>query len=206
MTLAALIAFYFVHLAAAMSPGPAVILAARTSMREGMARGIWLSVGIGIGACIWAVAALFGLALLFKLAPMLLTALKVIGAGYLLYLAWKMWQHAPDPVDTQLPEGTDTHRSGLGLLWLGITTQLANPKPAVFFGTIFLTLVPPDAPFWTVAAILGIIFFNDAGWNVVVSRIFSLERTRRAYLRLKTLIDRIFAGFLSALGVKLALT
>lgn len=205
MTLAAFAAIYFVHLAAAISPGPAVLLAARTSLREGFARGTWLAVGIGLGACIWAVAAFFGLAVLFKIAPALLTALKFAGAGYLLYLAWKMWRHAPEPMDMTLPEG-HAPRSALGLVWLGVATQLANPKPAVFFGTIFLTFVPPVAPLWVYLVILGIIFFNDAGWNVIVARIFSLERTRRGYLNLKTVIDRIFGGLLAALGLKLALT
>ena len=205
MTLTAFIAIYFVHLAAAISPGPAVLLAARTSLREGMARGFWLSVGIGLGACVWAVAAMFGLALVFALAPALLTALKFAGAGYLLYLAWKMWKHAPEPLDTEI-EVSSRGRSKLGLIWLGILTQLVNPKPAVFFGTIFLTFIPPDADVWVYAVILGIIFFNDAGWNVVVSRIFSLDRTRRGYLNLKTVIDRTFGGLLALLGAKLALT
>ena len=205
MTLSAFLAIYFVHLAAAISPGPAVLMAAHTSLREGMARGVWLSVGIGLGACLWACAALFGLAVLFRIAPALLTALKFAGAAYLIYLAVKMWRHAPEPFDAEVTE-TASARTNLGLVWLGIATQLANPKPAVFFGTIFLTFVPPQAPLWAYAAILGIIFVNDAGWNVLVSRIFSLERTRRAYLRLKTAIERGFGGLLALLGLKLALT
>ncbi|AOZ69042.1 transporter [Rhodobacter xanthinilyticus] len=205
MTLAAFVAIYLVHLAAAISPGPAVLLAARTGLREGFARGSWLAVGIGLGACAWAVAALFGLAVLFRVAPALLTVLKFAGAAYLIYLAYKMWRHAPEPLDDRLPEETSA-RGPLGLVWQGIATQLANPKPAVFFGTIFLTFVPPHAPAWAYGVILAIIFINDAGWNVIVARIFSLERTRRGYLALKTTIDRIFGGLLALLGLKLALT
>jgi threonine/homoserine/homoserine lactone efflux protein len=126
MTLTALIAFYFIHLAAAMSPGPAVLLAARTALREGLKRGAYLSIGIGLGACLWALAALFGLALLFKVAPVLLIVLKLAGAAYLGYLAFKIWKHAPDPMETELPDGKDG-LSPIGLVWLGITTQLANP-------------------------------------------------------------------------------
>lgn len=205
MTLAALAAIYIVHLAAAISPGPAVLLAARTSLSEGMQRGAFLAIGIGLGACIWAVAALFGLGLLFKHAPTLLTALKFGGAAYLLYLAWKMWRHAPDPIE----EGdlaVSRSLSKLGLIRLGITTQLANPKPAVFFGTIFLTFIPADAPLWAYGVILAMIFVNDCGWNIIVARIFSLERTRRGYLNLKTTIDRCFGGLLALLATKLALT
>ncbi|MFT6451847.1 MAG: threonine/homoserine/homoserine lactone efflux protein [Halocynthiibacter sp.] len=205
MTFAALAAIYFVHLAAAISPGPAVLLAARTSLKEGMRRGAYLAIGIGLGACVWAVAALLGLGLLFKHAPALLTALKFGGAAYLIYLAWKMWRHAPDPIE-EGDQAISRALSPLGLIWLGITTQLANPKPAVFFGTIFLTFIPVDAPLWAFGVILAMIFVNDCGWNIIVARIFSLERTRRGYLNLKTTIDRCFGGLLALLGTKLALT
>ncbi len=205
MTLGALIAIYFVHLAAAISPGPAVLMAARTALTQGFARGNWLAVGIGLGACFWAVAALFGLAVLFKLAPPLLIVLKFAGAAYLMYLAVKMWRHAPEPLD-ETSGVADAARGPLGLIWQGIAVQLANPKPAVFFGTVFLTFVPPAAPLWALAVILLIVFINDAGWNVIVARIFSLPRSRAAYLSLKTLIDRTFGGLLALLGAKLALT
>jgi len=205
MTAAALVAIYFVHLAAAMSPGPAVLLAARTSLKEGMLRGTYLSIGIGLGACMWALAALFGLALLFQVAPALLIALKFVGGAYLLYLAYKLWVHAPEPVEETSDVRTGA-RGPWGLIALGITTQLANPKPAVFFGTVFLTFLPPNPPVWAYFALMGIIFFNDCGWNILVSRVFSLERTRKIYLNLKTTIDRIFAGLLSALSLKLIST
>ncbi|TKD21875.1 LysE family translocator [Rhodobacter capsulatus] len=205
MSFAAFFGIYMISLAAAISPGPAVLLAARTSLREGFVRGAWLAVGIGLGACIWAVAAMFGLAILFRIAPTLLTVLKFAGAGYLLYLAYKMWRHAAEPMSMDLPED-DAKRSALGQVWRGIAAQLANPKPAVFFGTVFLTFLPPVLPFWAYGVILGIIFFNDTVWNVLVARIFSLDRTRAAYLGLKTLIDRIFGGLLGLMGLKLALT
>ncbi len=205
MSFAAFFGIYMISLAAAISPGPAVLLAARTSLREGFARGAWLAVGIGLGACLWAVAAMFGLAILFRIAPTLLTALKFAGAGYLLYLAYKMWRHSAEPMSMDLPED-DATRTALGQVWRGIAAQLANPKPAVFFGTVFLTFLPPVLPFWAYGVILGIIFFNDTVWNVLVARIFSLDRTRAAYLGLKTLIDRIFGGLLGLMGLKLALT
>ncbi|MCW1920255.1 LysE family translocator [Rhodobacter sp. KR11] len=205
MTLAAFIAVFFVHLAAAISPGPAVVMAARTALTQGFARGNWLAVGIGLGACFWAVAALFGLAILFKVAPTLLLVLKFAGAAYLIYLAVKMWRHAPEPLD-QSASPADAARGPLGLVWQGIAVQLSNPKPAVFFGTIFLTFVPADAPLWALAVVLLIVFVNDAGWNVIVARIFSLDRTRRVYLSLKTVIDRVFGGLLALLGAKLALS
>ncbi len=206
MTLAAFVAIYFVHLAAAVSPGPAVLLAARTSMREGMRNGTYLSLGIGIGTTMWVLCSLFGLTTLFKIAPNLLIGFKIIGAAYLFYIAYKMWKHAADPMHIQSSSRLPKSSSPLKLIRLGITTQLANPKTALFFGTVFFTLMPATTPVWLQALLVVIVFINECGWCIVISRIFSLETTRGTYLKLKKLIDRVCGGFLAVLSAKLVLT
>lgn len=204
MTLTAFFAVAFLHLLAAISPGPAVIMSARTGVTEGLRTGAFLSAGIGVGAVIWAAAALFGLGLVFAAAPGLLWALKIGGAAYLLWLGYGFWRDADKPLltaQTNQPPRTAYHAFRLGLF-----TQLANPKPAVLFSAIFIGTVPPQTPLWVYAALLLVVFLNEAIWNTFVARIFSLERSRTAYLSLKTIIDRTFGGLLALLGVKIAVT
>ena len=116
MTLAAFIAVALLHLLAAISPGPAVLMAARTGVSEGLRTGAYLAMGIGAGGVIWAAAALFGLALVFQAAPSLLWTLKIIGGLYLLYMAWGMWRGADQPLDmsraTKTPRSLQLRRSG----------------------------------------------------------------------------------------------
>lgn len=59
------------HLLAVLSPGPSFLVVARTAMASSRAAGIWAALGMGVGSLIWAVAALFGLNLLFTLVPWL---------------------------------------------------------------------------------------------------------------------------------------
>ncbi len=66
MTLSAFLAAYVLHLVAAASPGPAILMTARIGVTEGLRTALFLAIGIGLGALFWAVAALFGLALLFR--------------------------------------------------------------------------------------------------------------------------------------------
>ena len=99
MTLAAFLAVAMLHLMAAISPGPAVLMAARTGVTEGLRTGAFLALGIGAGGVIWAAAALFGLAMVFQAAPALLWALKVIGGLYLIWLAIGLWRQADQPLD-----------------------------------------------------------------------------------------------------------
>ncbi|WP_294226656.1 LysE family translocator [uncultured Shimia sp.] len=204
MSLAAFIAAVSLCLMAAVSPGPAVLKAARVGLQQGLKTGAALSVGIGLGAVFWAASALFGLALLFEYAPFLLTVLKFGGAAFLIWTAFKMWRAADEPL-----EENDT---GVGpttpwaALRLGLWTQLANPKPAVFFGAVFVGTVPTDATPLSLALLLLAIFLVELLWNTCVARLFSLERTRKIYIGLKHLIDRVFGGLLAALGIKIAAT
>ena len=204
MSLAAFLAFAALSLFAAVSPGPAVLMAARTGLTEGFRTGAALATGIGAGAVFWASAAMFGLNLLFQAAPALLWALKIGGGLYLIWMGIGLWRHADEP----LAEGPvrAVPRSIPSAFRLGLMTQLANPKPAVMFSAIFLGTVPQGTPPWQMAALLAVVFANETIWNTLVARIFSLDRTRAAYISLKTIIDRSFGGLLALLGLKIAAT
>ncbi len=204
MTLTAFLAAWFLHLIAAASPGPAVLMAARTGVTEGFRTGAWLAVGIGVGAVFWAVAALFGLAVLFKAAPALLWGYKIAGGAFLCWIAWQMWRHAKEPL--VMAEAGQTPRAAWSAFRLGVVTQLSNPKPAVFFGAVFVGTVPPDTTLPWIGALLVVIFLNEMICNIIVVRAFSFEGPRNAYARLKTGIDRTFGGILALLGVKIAAT
>ena len=203
MALTAFLAAWGLHLVAAASPGPAILMSARLAVTEGFRVSVWLAIGIAFGAVFWALAALFGLAVLFRIAPALFWGFKILGGLFLIWIAWKMWRHAPEA----LPESTGAlPRSPLSALWLGVATQLANPKPAVFFGAVFVGTVPPGTTLPWILALLAMIFVNEVACNLLIARLFSLERTRRTYTRLKTVIDRAFGGVLALLGLKIAAT
>jgi threonine/homoserine/homoserine lactone efflux protein len=203
MTAAAFATAWFIHLLAAASPGPAILMAARTGVTQGFRTGVWLSVGIGIGALFWAVAALFGLAVLFRLAPALLWGFKIAGGLFLLWMALRMWRHAGDPLE--MPEGGETPQGPWAAVRLGVLTQLANPKPAVFFGAVFVSTVPPGTSLPWVLLLIAAVFLNELACTLFVARVFSLSGPRRAYARLKTRIDRSFGAILALMGIRVAL-
>ncbi|WRH61650.1 MAG: LysE family translocator [Fuscovulum sp.] len=204
MTIAAFLAFVGLVIFAAISPGPAVLMSARTGLTEGFRTGLMLAMGIGAGAVVWASAAMFGLNLLFAAAPALLWALKIGGGLYLIWMAIHLWRDAKTPLVTD--DTRPVPRSALSAFRLGLFTQLANPKPAVMFSAIFLGTVPQGTPLWVYLALLAVIFTSETLWNTLVARIFSLDSTRARYISLKTVIDRSFGGLLALLGVKIAAT
>ncbi|MBT8425027.1 MAG: LysE family translocator [Boseongicola sp.] len=207
MTLAAFIGIALIHLAAAISPGPSFVVAVRTAAAEGMVPASGVAVGFGLGAVVWALAALLGLAVLFEIAPAMMTGFKMIGAALLLFIAWKTWTHASEPMPSARDAmGGRPPRSFASAVRLGLATQLANPKPAIFFGAVFVGLVPPETSALVLALLLTVIGTQETLWYILVGRVFSLDRSRAAYGRFKATIDRAFGGLIALLAAKIALT
>lgn len=203
MTLAAFLTIALLHLFAAISPGPSFVVAIRTAAAEGLRPALGLAIGFGAGAVIWACAALAGLALLFQIVPALFTALKVLGGLFLIFIAVQTWRHARSPLPEVEADALPTS-TGAAVL-KGLAVQLANPKPAIFFGAVFVGLVPPDTPLPVLALLMAVIFVDETLWYALVARLFSLPRPRALYARLKSGVDRTFGVLLAGLGIRIAL-
>jgi len=76
----------------------------------------------------------------------------------------------------------------------------------VIYSSIFLGTITPGTPPWVLACLIVVILTLETAWNSLVARIFSLDRTRAAYISLKTVIDRTFGAALALLGVKIVAT
>jgi threonine/homoserine/homoserine lactone efflux protein len=202
MTAAAFFAIVLIHLAAAISPGPSFVVAVRTAAAEGFRTAAAFALGLGLGAVTWALAALLGLALLFGVAPGLFLAFKVAGGLFLLWIAYQTWRHAEEPLPAAAPGALP--RSMSSAVVFGLLTQLGNPKPAVFFGAVFVGLVPPDTPWPWLALLLAAIGINETLWYVLVARVFSFSRARALYADAKRWVDRAFGGLIAVLGLKVA--
>ena len=199
----ALAALFVVHLLVVASPGPAFLAVSRTAISTSRSAGIIAAGGLATGALIWAIATMFGLDVLFAKAPWLYDALRLGGAAYLIYLGVGMlrsaWRGERMKSDGVGPSGNRAFLRSLGV-------QLSNPKAAVFFGSIFVTLLPAAAPLWVKCAALAILGINEFGFYGLVAVVLSAPRAQRIYGNAKRALDALFGGFLTVLGVKLALS
>ena len=199
-----LAAFAAVHLLVAASPGPAFLAVSRTAIGASRSAGLIAAAAMSTGAVIWAVATFLGLHVLFAQAPWLYDAMRLGGAAYLIYLGIGMLREAwrgSAPADAGKPVV-----AGGATFLRCLAVQLSNPKAAVFFGSIFVTLLPADAPLWVKGAALAILGMNEFGWYALVALVLSAPRARRVYSQAKRALDALFGGFLTVLGVKLALS
>ncbi|SIO24357.1 Threonine/homoserine/homoserine lactone efflux protein [Rhodovulum sp. ES.010] len=193
-----LIAFNLTLLAAMAAPGPALLYALRQAIAGGFATGVATGAGLGFMAAAWTSAALLGLDAVFRVFPWAYAVLKVVGAGYLLYIAWGMWRDARKPVADSAHPG---RRAFLG----GVLVNLANPKSMLFAASVLVVIFPPDMG----AAAKALVVANHFAVEVIVYALFAAllsgRGARMGYLRAKPVLDRIAAAVLGALGLRLLL-
>jgi threonine/homoserine/homoserine lactone efflux protein len=188
----------------AMSPGPSFVFVARTAIALSRRDGVAAAFGMGIGGVIFAGLALVGLHALLAEVGWLYAGLKLAGGAYLLYLGFRLWRGAGEPMRLPTIEASKPRGIRRAVL-LGLGTQLANPKTAFVYGGIFAALLPIHPPLWLDLALLPLVFLIECGWYSVVAVAFSAARPRSAYLRSKGWIDRIAGTVLGLLGAKLVL-
>ena len=144
-----------------MSPGPSFILVAQTAMAKSRVEAIAVSVGMGIGATIFAVIASVGLFVLLETVPWVYIGLKVSGGSYLCFLAFKMWRSSNVPMETNMTINT-TSNGILKMFFAGLFTQLSNPKTAIVFGSVFAAFLPKEIPEYSYFLISASAFLIDS--------------------------------------------
>lgn len=187
-----------VQIMAVVSPGPSFLITAQTAVGRSRLDGVKVALGLGAGTVIWSSAALLGLNVLFHAVPPLFLAMKIFGALFLLWIAYKIFTHAEAPLDLAGRDGTGGSPFAKGFL-----VQIGNPKVVVFFGSIFVAMLPAFVPTWMAVVLIGLVSFNEVWWYSLVALFFGAGPVRAFYLRAKAGIDRVVGLFLGAVGLKL---
>ncbi len=192
------------HGLAVASPGPDFALILRQSLRYGRTTAIRSAFGIGCGILVHVSYALLGLGLLVRNSPMGFTILKVAGTGYLAWMGWRALQSRGPThlmVEDETPPGARR-----GAWRRGFLTNVLNPKAALFFVTLYTTLVSPDTSRGWQAVYGAWMAVWTFGWFSLVAALFARPSWRQAYLRSGVWVDRamgvVFLGF--AVNVLLA--
>jgi threonine/homoserine/homoserine lactone efflux protein len=137
------------------TPGQDMVLVMSRSITHGTRAGLVTAAGVSLGLLGHTVLATAGLGALMRTSEGLFTALKWVGAAYLLYLGVQLLLTR----STSLAAPTAAQQSLCRQFVTGAASNIANPKIAVFFFAFLPQFVIPDAsrPTLTVL-VLGIVF------------------------------------------------
>ncbi|ULH15025.1 LysE family transporter [Deinococcus sp. KNUC1210] len=183
-------------------PGPDVLLVSQTAIARSRRSALFAGAGVVTGIGIWAVLALLGIGVLFAHFALLHGVIKVAGGLYLLYMAFNLWRSSMggqggSHVAAPTPLGDwKAYRSGL-------LTNLANPKAAVFFGSVFSSLMPAHSSTGLRVGVFAVILGLSLLWFALVSFGMSTAPLQASYIRAKRTIDRIAGTLMAGFGTLL---
>jgi threonine/homoserine/homoserine lactone efflux protein len=187
--------FALASLALAVVPGPAVLYIVAQSVHGGRRAGVVSAIGVASGGMVHVLAAVVGLSTLLAASAEAFTAVKILGAVYLVWLGIRTLMSADDRIGGRAAERTlgRTYRQG-------VVVNVLNPKTALFFLAFLPQFVDPHESTRGQLAVLGAVFVvialtSDLVWALVAGTAGAVLRRSRTFLRIQRYVSgTIFVG------------
>ena len=178
-------------------PGPTVLLVVSYALGQGWRTALPMAVGVALGDFTAMTLSMLGVGALLAASATLFAILKGIGAAYLVYLGFKLWQ-AGGTLDAAPRTDAVSAMRMLGHAWL--VTAL-NPKSITFFVAFLPAFLDPHADFLTQMIVfettfLALAFANAFGYAIVASRARRLASNARAI----GVVNKVGGGLLIGAG------
>ncbi len=135
-----------------LTPGPNMAWLASLSLGRGRSAGLAATAGVAIGLLINAMLAAAGFAALAAADPVWWQGLRYGGTALMLWLAWEAWRDAGESSPAML--GGKPHNGRH--FWVGLATNILNPKAFLFYAAVLPQFLPPRSP-WSSALMLAAI-------------------------------------------------
>jgi RhtB (resistance to homoserine/threonine) family protein len=194
-----LIAVALFTILAVISPGADFAMVTRSSYAQGRKAGLAAALGIALGVQVHVLYTVLGIAVIISQSPALFLAMKVLGAGYLVYLGYK-----------SLTNTTRIRLDGLGQddsasLWMalrsGFLTNALNPKTMLFVVSAYTQVVQPGSPLAVDFAYGAFMSVAHWLWFSLVAVFFSSAALRKAMIERQVVVDRLIGVALIGLGL-----
>ncbi|MEU6764848.1 LysE family translocator [Streptomyces sp. NPDC046853] len=154
-------------------PGPSVLFVVGRALAQGRRAALTTVAGNTIGAYVLVVAVAFGVGSVVERSVAVFTALKLLGAAYLVHLGIKAVRQRKALHAAFTGEGPA--HSGLRTLWEGFAVGVANPKTIVFFAAVLPQFVDREqGHVWLQMLVLGLVFnaiavASDSVWGLAAA-------------------------------------
>ncbi|AIA08432.1 lysine exporter protein (LysE/YggA) [Streptomyces noursei] len=168
-----LLAFSAMSFLLIVIPGPSVLFVIGRALAQGRRAALTTVAGNTLGAYLLVVAVALGVGSVVERSAIVFTALKLLGAGYLVYLGIRAVRQRGTLQATFAGEGPAY--GGLRTLWEGFAVGIANPKTIVFFAAVLPQFVDRAQGHVIIQMLLlGLVFniiavVSDSVWGLAAS-------------------------------------
>ncbi len=189
--------FFAASVLLALSPGPDNVFVLLHSAVHGRRAGLLVVLGLCSGLLFHTAAVALGLAAVFAASATAFTALKLLGAGYLLWLAWGAWNAPVGISDTATQAAMTPWQTYLR----GVMMNITNPKVAIFFLAFLPQFADPARGSMAVQIVLlggvfmlaALLTFSAVAWFAAgFGQVF--KRSLRAQRALNRVASVVFVG------------
>lgn len=185
------------HFVAQLSPGPDILLIAKSAASSTRRHSLNVIFGISVGILIWVLLTLSGFTVLIEKFPWIQQVLMLIGGLFLMKMGWAMLQGGlaalkpasnADPLEgsTQLAASPTQNYFLLGLL-----TNLSNPKTLIYFSSVFSLALSSSANAHLKTQLAIIIPIQTFLTFTALMLLLSLPKVKVVYQRSGSYIDLI---------------
>ncbi|GEO85747.1 MULTISPECIES: LysE family transporter [Alphaproteobacteria] len=189
---------------AIVAPGADTAMVMRQAMVHGRRAAIVTSVGIGTSLMFHVTYTILGLGIIISQSLLLFGIIKWVGAAYLVYMGVMSLRAGRTDLDPAAGLVEGPRQSIFRAFGLGFLANALNPKPVLFFLSIFSALVSASTP-GMVKFSYGLVMASCLiAWFVGVSFFMTTPRMRAAFSRMSKWINRASGLVFIAFGLKLA--
>ncbi len=189
-------------LLAQVTPGPNMMAVSSVSLGSGRRAGVMTAAGVASGVFVWAVLFTLGIGALFDAFPQSITAMKLVGGSYLLFLGLKALRTAWRGARTG-GSGAGMRTTGPRAYATGFLVVLTNPKAALMWVAVSIFLASANltnAQFLIIGFCISLSAMAIYGTYALL---FSTGVAMRTYGRLVHAVEATFGLVFGALGARL---
>jgi len=191
-----LLAFAFINLLGAMSPGPDFAIVARYGITGSRKGALFATAGIAAALLIHVSYCLLGIAVFLKKSPSLFHAVQISGALYLGYLGLRLIFDRGNVMPKE-----EEHMIPKSAFFSGFLTNLLNPKAALFLLSLFTEFLTPDTPLFLKAAYGVTVPLIAFSWFALLSYLLTHHYVLARIQRLQKIFTFVMGCFLLLLSL-----
>jgi threonine/homoserine/homoserine lactone efflux protein len=197
--------FLTVSVVVIVTPGPDTALTIRNTLLGNRRSGIFTALGVVTGQATWALATAVGVAALLAASEPAFTAVKLVGAAYLIFLGGQALLAALRHTPRAGMEGAPRRLPAAVAFRQGVISNLGNPKMAAFFPALLPQFAPAGGASFPALLALGLVFCSLTlvwltSYAVAVAK--AGDVLRRPSIR--RIFEALTGAVLVALGLRLA--
>ena len=189
-----------IHLFALLLPGPDFFIVSSYALKADFKKALSVVFGVSLAVFIWVVVSLSGLKIVFDVFPLMRILLTLLGASYLLYLAFLLLKNMNQKEDFENLNYTDKP------FLRGFITNISNVKALFYFSSIFSSL-NFSYDVLSLSILVLLLVAESFLYFLLVALLFSNANIKNVYLKYSKKIDfvcaLVFIGFVAYLSINL---